>query len=226
MRLLWLVLIGVSLAFGAVAQTSPSTMGVRDGNGSGQSIRVERGGDGSVASHTVPEVDGVAWSDAHPGPVEDAVTRTNTAAAAANAGAISAATGTQGDAAYSGSGNGSLIAILKAILGKQPTPIMPPAASASVALSSSPATVFSSLGAGITRFHYVLLNTDLVVDGGGGGNYCWCRWGGTPSAHGVGSFMIAPGGGFDVSGPGVDQEALQCLAVNGAPILYAKEWKQ
>lgn len=53
-RLLATLLLCLPVA--GVAQTTPSTMTVKDGQGSTQRLRVEQGSDGSLATHMVPEV--------------------------------------------------------------------------------------------------------------------------------------------------------------------------
>lgn len=75
MRLLTAIALIISVSAAAGGQTTTSTMPVRDGNPSGsnvQQMRVERAGDGSLATHSVPEVNGSPVTASNPNPVLDA----------------------------------------------------------------------------------------------------------------------------------------------------------
>lgn len=95
----------------------------------------------------------------------------------------------------------------------------------STALSTSPQQIFAANAA---RVRIKLVNTEFGTATGGSGIYAWCRWGtvgaSPAAAHGVGSFLVAPGGGIDDQGPGVNRSAVNCLAESGAPILYAEQY--
>lgn len=100
-------------------------------------------------------------------------------------------------------------------------------ASGSVALSSTPATVFPA--ATTARVRLVLKNTDYVTAAGtAAGIVAWCRYGTAATApaapHGLGSWPLFAGGGIDDSGPGVNQGAVNCMAESGAPLLYAGQY--
>jgi hypothetical protein len=72
MKLHWtraLTLALVLAAAGARAQTTTTTMSVRDGTGTTQVLRSDRNGDGSLATHNVPEVGGAAVSPTNPMPI-------------------------------------------------------------------------------------------------------------------------------------------------------------
>lgn len=68
------VIFGAVLLFSApaLAQTTPTTMTVRDGTGVSRALRYEQSGSGSLAAHSVPEVNGSAVSAANPLPTADA----------------------------------------------------------------------------------------------------------------------------------------------------------
>ena len=68
MRLVLLLIFSFALAGGAAAQTTTSTMILRDANGASQTVRADKNTDGSLATHTVPEVGGAAVSNANPLP--------------------------------------------------------------------------------------------------------------------------------------------------------------
>jgi len=97
-------------------------------------------------------------------------------------------------------------------------------ASGSATLSTSAADVWVSNS---SRLAWRLQNTDFITDLGGAGYTIWCRWGtaaGAPAApHGVGSFMLVAGQDLSDSGAGVSRAALNCVAENGTPIVYAEQ---
>lgn len=72
-RILLALGLAVGVACAAHAQPTPDTMGVRDASGVAKTLRVERNPDGSVATHSVPEVNGAAVSAANPLPTAAAV---------------------------------------------------------------------------------------------------------------------------------------------------------
>jgi len=72
MRLLLLLAALLAFAGGAAAQTTTTTMSVRDGGGAAQSLRADKNGDNSLATHNVPEVAGAAVSASNPLPTAPA----------------------------------------------------------------------------------------------------------------------------------------------------------
>lgn len=97
----------------------------------------------------------------------------------------------------------------------------------SVTITTTATNVFAAAVSGSPRVRMKVLNTDVVTPSGGAGIVIWYRWGtaaGAPAAaHGVGSFPLLPGGGFDDIGT-VSQEAMNCIAESGSPVLFAEEY--
>ena len=68
----WILWLAAPLALSvgiAYAATTTSTMAVKDGNAASQSVRVDQNGDGTIATHNVPEVGGAAVNAGNPLPV-------------------------------------------------------------------------------------------------------------------------------------------------------------
>ena len=92
------------------------------------------------------------------------------------------------------------------------------------ALSTTAATVVSNLSAGVLRYRVIVQNLDIVTASGGTGLAVWCRWGATAVVRGTESFLLLPGTSMNVTGAGVSQSTLSCIAESGTPSIYVESY--
>jgi hypothetical protein len=101
-------------------------------------------------------------------------------------------------------------------------------ANGGVALSTSAVQIFNAPSAS-PRYRIKMINSSGISTAGGPPIVEWCRWGlvgsAPAAAGGVGSFALQPGGGgIDDQGAGVNQNAVNCIAESGTPVIYAEQY--